>query len=167
MKCPVCDQEMLVAGKYESVSVKCCNGCEGHLVRTGRINAIKNSKAEVSTEIYEELLVPNERDTLKQLLCPGCLRSMEETKKRILDHEFVINECKRCRFTWFDGGELKKLQVYFEFSDQGEEMLRFRDRIKNLTAEERAEIDERIAGLKDPEFWDEKDVQLLCWIWHR
>lgn len=167
MKCPVCESEKLLPAKYESVSVLSCNGCNGHLVRSARLSAVKNSKAEIPAKIFDDLLQPNERDTLSRISCPSCLRGMDERKKRVIDHQFMINECDKCKYIWFDDGELQKFQVEYELSDQGEEMQRFRNRLENLTDKERADIDARIAKLGDPEFFDRDDYLMYCWIWGR
>ena len=167
MKCPVCKSEKLVNTQYESVPVKSCAVCEGQLVRTSRLTAIKTKREKSDEEFLNELASPNANDTEKVIFCPSCLRRMTRRKESVGKQRFFVDECTKCECVWFDAGELAKIQLHYEESEQGTEMLRFHERLTNMTQEERAELDERISKLPKARILDREDYALLAYLWTR
>jgi Zn-finger nucleic acid-binding protein len=71
------------------------------------------------------------------------------TKSADKEFGFLLDECERCELTWFDPRELALLQLVYESTPQRVEMNAFRERLKNMTPEERAEYGKRISEMRD------------------
>jgi Zn-finger nucleic acid-binding protein len=65
------------------------------------------------------------------------------------DLGFHVDECMNCDATWFDGGELAKVQLAFETKSQTQQVNRMRDRLNSMTPAERAAYEKRIENLVD------------------
>ena len=63
--------------------------------------------------------------------------------------DFFVDDCPQCEMSWFDGGELAALQLLFEIKPQTVELNAMRDRLKNMTEDERKEYEANIAKLQD------------------
>lgn len=72
---------------------------------------------------------------------------MEKRSKKIGNSRFSIDRCTKCELMWLDAGELAKLQIIHEYSVKGREQQAFRERLENMTPEEKKELDDRIASL--------------------
>lgn len=166
MNCPVCKSE-LTAAKYENVPVKVCGTCEGHLVRVTRLGAIKTRREKTDDDFLLELSTPHGTDSKDPIFCPSCSRRMTKRRQVIGVQRFYIDECKKCDYVWLDAGELAKIQLHYEESEQGKEMLRFHDRLADMSPQERAELDERIAKLPNARILDPEDRALLAYLWSR
>ncbi len=55
---------------------------------------------------------------------------------RLGGEPFFIDVCQKCRMVWFNGGELAKLQLDYEMSDQAIEELDHQLRLAQRTPEE-------------------------------
>jgi Zn-finger nucleic acid-binding protein len=62
---------------------------------------------------------------------------------------FKADECRNCQFVWLDGGELAKIQIAYEANAQTLEIRKMQTRLANLTPDERAAYEARIAKLVD------------------
>ena len=147
MKCPTCKVKLLRV-QYEGINIRQCSQCQGSLLKPSRFKAIQSRRQKSEDELLDEI-VNEGPDSLGKLRCPECMLTMEKRKKTIGSFEFFIDRCYRCEFIWLDKGELAKWQIIFELSDKGEEAERFRQRLANMSAEDKAALDERIANLPE------------------
>lgn len=60
---------------------------------------------------------------------------------------------------WLDSGELAKMQLVYEYSEQGEEIDRFRNRLKNMSPERKRDLEERIANLAEDRLFTISDYK--------
>lgn len=146
MNCPRCDQTLNRA-KYAGANTFACNQCRGHLIAQTRVRAIESRINKDLDGLQNEVVAAGEFDLQGKVKCPKCRGQMRKTKARKL--EFTIDECTNCDFTWLDGGELAKIQLAFEAKDQTQELNRMRDRLNNMSDEERAEYQADIDRLVD------------------
>lgn len=65
------------------------------------------------------------------------------------DFGLMLDECPSCEFTWFDPRELALLQLAFEATPQRMELNAMRNRLKNMTPEERSEYELRLSKLRE------------------
>lgn len=146
MKCPKCESK-LVRAKYLNANIRQCPESCGMLLdrkRADRIEKRVNKDVELLAKEAEGI---KENDTVGQIRCPACRDRMK--KVLVEDLGFHVDECNNCERAWFDRGELACLQLAFENKPKTVELNQMRERIKNMTAEERAEYENRIANLKD------------------
>ena len=90
---------------------------------------------------------------------------MRRQRKVVGPQHYYIDDCSKCGQLWFDAGELAKLQLQYESSEQGLEMFRFRERLANMTEQERAELEARIANLPNAKLLDRRDYLLFFYLW--
>ncbi|MEM7456998.1 MAG: zf-TFIIB domain-containing protein [Planctomycetota bacterium] len=167
MKCPVCRTQRLEAVQYEGVSVRLCDSCDGHLVRNKRIPAIKRKQERSDKQLIEEVNANGDGDAKKKLICPGCLRQMSCRKTSFGPLSFNIEVCDKCDHTWFDAGELARLQLFYQASDQGIELAQFRQRLEQMPDEERDEFEQRVAKMKFNRVLAKEDLIWLCYFGSR
>jgi len=77
---------------------------------------------------------------------------MQRRQKNSGAASFAIDYCQRCDLFWLDAGELAKLQLLFEASESGAERQRLKERLENMTPEQRDELERRIADLPEETF---------------
>ncbi len=147
MRCPVC-QEAMARGSYEDLPVFRCSTCHGYLVDSGKARTIRNRAGQETDALMAEVSAEQQPDTARPLKCPRCLRTMKKQRVR-MSGEFHLDVCDECRFLWFDGGELALWQLMHENTEQGQEAAEMQRRHREMTAEERAELQERIDELPD------------------
>jgi len=151
MQCPQCESK-LVRSKYLGANVRECTNCNGILLDSVRAEKIQKRVDKNVAQLVKEAESSKTEDTVEKIRCPACRNRMD--KELVKDFDFHVDECGNCDKVWFDGGELAQLQLAqlqlaFESKPQREEVNRMRERIKNMTDEERAEYEDRIANLKD------------------
>lgn len=108
MLCPCC-QTPLSDVKYEGFTVRHCGSCKGYLVRSGRVVSIKMKQEKTPAELAQEATDDVAVDG-KNRRCPECDKKM--TSKRRAGETFFLDVCYDCKWTWFDGGELAKSQMF-------------------------------------------------------
>ena len=145
MKCPACESR-LSKSRYEGLVVNLCENCEGYLVETRRARQIRQRRDTSREDLADEVLKANGLDTADRLRCPRCMSLMQKEKLNA-NSSFYIDHCRRCELIWFDAGELAKMQLEYEFSEQGMEAERFQERHRNMTEEEKQLFAERLANL--------------------
>jgi len=140
----------LVRVKYEGWPVFRCDTCFGYLVGQKRVDSFKASRSKEAGELMKEAAAEAQEDTESKVRCPRCRVAMD---KKLLKEpaSFHIDSCKSCEVVWFDGGELARLQLAYEISAKGQEAAEFQRRHQEMTPEERAEFEENLANLPDPE----------------
>lgn len=160
MNCPSCKIK-LKRIQYEGLNIRQCDDCGGHLLTVTRLKSIQSRRRHSENDLLDEV-VDEGADTVDKLRCPACLRRMEKQRKRIGTLKFFIDHCRACEHIWLDKGELAKLQVAFEYSEKGEEAERFRRRLANMSAEEKAAFDKRIANLPEENISQEIAFELMA-----
>ena len=123
----------------------------GTLLRFERLRTVESRTDKSEDDLMQELVHAGE-DTIEKVRCSRCLSNMEKRVKQLGSCKFSIDRCNKCKLIWLDAGELAKLQVIYEYSEKGEEAKRFRDRLKNMSPEEKHEYEERIANLPEENF---------------
>lgn len=164
MNCPICKGTKLQRSEYEGAKVHHCPDCKGYLVKRQRLSAIRNSLERSDEEFMEELAATAAVDSKQKLQCPSCTRAMTKQRRKVGPQTYYVDQCSSCSETWFDGGELAKMQLQYEGSEKGAEMFRFQKRLATMTDEERAELDARIARLGKAKILDRSDYILFAWL---
>jgi Zn-finger nucleic acid-binding protein len=131
---------------YEAVSVLLCPKCHGFLVTKTALNSI-----EKNPEMKESVLkaeTGDMSDTVGTIRCPKCHISM---KKKPAPHalKFTIDVCESCSLIWLDHGELEALQIAFEKSPAGREMLQRRKEMNEMSDERKEMLVANIAKAPD------------------
>ncbi len=159
MNCPCCKIK-LNRIQYEGLNIRQCKDCHGHLVTNSRLSSIQTRRRRSEDDLLHEV-VNEGPDTIEKLRCPACLRRMEKREKKIGSLRFFVDRCLDCQHIWLDKGELAKLQVAFEYSEKGEEAERFRQRLENMSEEEKAAFERRIGNLREDSVSREIAFELL------
>lgn len=137
MNCPVCPGIDLVRTPYEGVLVDLCPSCHGFLLSPNSLKNIERNP-EMSQEVLEaetQLMA----DTVKTVTCPKCRISMQ---KKYAPHglDFNIDVCRCCNLIWLDGGELESIQLAYEASPAGQDNIRRRQEMANMSEERRMQL---------------------------
>jgi Zn-finger nucleic acid-binding protein len=146
MNCPACHQK-LFRTQYAGANVHRCRNCLGHLVDQRRAKKIEKRINKDLGDLKNEIQLATDNDLMDAIRCPRCKARMKKLLPK--DLGFHIDECKNCDFTWFDGGELAKVQLAFEAKAQTQELNQMRNRLESMTPAERQSHKERIDGLID------------------
>lgn len=149
MKCPVC-RVLMSRVMYERFAIHHCPQCLGHLVASGRVEFIKGRRDRTLDELKAEVIAASGADSLEKLRCPGCARQMEKFKLAP-PADFYYDECGACRHIWFDGGELARLKLSYQISEQGKEAGELQRRQRETTPERRAQLQSKLRSLPDGE----------------
>ncbi|MBN1589947.1 MAG: zf-TFIIB domain-containing protein [Pirellulales bacterium] len=155
MKCPNCNLQLRRI-LYEGMPVFRCMRCHGYLLGERRLEGIKSSPLTSIEQLKQEVINEAQADTEKPIRCPRCLRKME---KRFIEEPAAlhVDACRECGHVWLDGGELARLQLSHEMQPQAQEARRFRERIRSMTAEEKATFEANIKKLPK----EERSVPIL------
>ena len=146
MNCPHC-KEALKRTKYANANVRECPNCKGMLLATSRAEKIKRRVNKDVEQLMKEVTTIEPNDGMEEIRCPACRDKMD---KQLVKHLGIhVDDCNQCGMTWFDPGELAEVQLAFEARAQTSELNGFRDRLENMTDEERSEYEQRIARLRD------------------
>jgi len=137
MQCPTCESK-LVRSKYLGANIRQCLDCNGMLLDSKRAKSIEKRINKDVELLVKEAEASDVNDAIVELRCPACRAPMD--KEQIEELNFHVDECGNCDRVWFDGGELALLQLAFEIKPQRKELNRMRERIQNMTDEERAEL---------------------------
>lgn len=145
MKCPVC-RIPTARVMYEGFMLPHCMQCKGHLVSCNRVEFIKGRRTKTLDELQAEVLAASGADAVEKLRCPGCNRMMEKLKEPP-PADFYYDQCQACQWIWFDGGELARLKLTYQISQQGKEAAELQRRLREMTPERRAEFEANLAAL--------------------
>jgi Zn-finger nucleic acid-binding protein len=102
MKCPVCDELMIVL-ELEEIEIDYCTSCEGIWLDGGELELLLEEASE-----KEEVLSSFRRDISsdeKKIRCPICIRKMEKVLVGA-ESRVLIDRCKNHHGLWFNRGEL-------------------------------------------------------------
>lgn len=157
--CPCCSSKLKRVIR-QGFAVYRCESCHGYLITSERLQTIKCLPTAPVKELKQEVLSESREDTKAPLRCPECHHRM---RKKMLKApaSFQLDICDHCRMVWLDGGELARLQLAHRASQQGQETAELRRRRQEMTPEEKAALDKKLASLKEsPNEKDESDVLL-------
>jgi Zn-finger nucleic acid-binding protein len=146
MKCPTCDIPLSKA-RYSKANVERCPQCLGLLISNYRAKTLQQRIDKKIDQLIEEARTAPQHDTLVKIRCPECRTPMNKSPDK--EFGFLLDECERCELTWFDPRELALLQLVYESTPQRVEINAFRERLRNMTPEERAEYEKRVSELRD------------------
>ncbi len=149
MKCPVCGSE-LKRLMYEGFAVFRCMGCHGYLLSDRRVENIKRSNKRAVELLKREVSEESGADTLEEIRCPRCRRKMQK-KFIAAPASLHVDLCGDCEMSWFDGGELARLQLTHEISPGGRDAAEFRRRHEEMTPQRRAEFERNLQKLDSGE----------------
>ncbi len=147
MQCPRCNGD-LRKHTYEGVSVRSCVDCQGYLVKLAKLEAIKRRDRESEIRLATDAHLFESDQQKSRVRCPQCKAEMRSTAHR-KPVKFATDHCQGCRAIWFDPGELALLQIAFQNSALGVDAKRFRERLRSMTDEGRAEYEKSLANLPD------------------
>ena len=147
MKCPVCSSD-LAPSRYEGLPVFTCDNCNGYLVATRRATDINRRRTRSSEDLEQEALIDAHGDSVEGLRCPRCRRSMDQELWEGAS-PFHIDKCRDCEFIWFDAGELARSQLDYEATPRSQEALRFQERHRQMTPEEKRQFEQDLARLPE------------------
>ena len=146
MKCPNCNTA-LEGTRFANTAVRQCPQCNGFLLQKSRVEKIRRRIDKDHESLKNEILESSRIDSLTTVRCPSCSSRMDKVPAENLD--FYVDECGQCQMSWFDPGELARLQLAFEYDPRTIELNQMRDRLRNMTDEERAEYERRLAELPE------------------
>ncbi len=138
MECPVCntDLEKSDLGKYGFVILDVCPQCQGAWFDKGELDRLDEA---IWVDIEKHAFHDVEGDH-KQVSCPKCKVVLDPISPSD-EHELIIDRCPSCEGFWLDRGEL--------------------DRIVEMAADIRAQIDKRMTWYVKPPDWSS-----LRWLVH-
>ena len=146
MKCPVCGDVDLASVPYEGVAVSLCPRCHGVLLTKNALNRIERNP-EMERSVLE-MEVDDSSDSEGVLKCPKCRVGMrKEQSPHGLD--FSVDICESCGLLWLDHGELEALQIAFEESPAGRDMIERRKIMSDMSDERREALNANIAKARD------------------
>ena len=145
-KCPVCRDVPLVRVAYEGFPVFKCPDCKGYLVEQRRVRSIERARGHGTEELVREAKEERQADSQEVRLCPRCHQRMQ---KRALPAPAScrVDVCESCRMVWFDGGELARLQLWYESTAKGRDEAALRERLKGMSPQRRAEFERNLKKL--------------------
>ena len=117
------------------------------MLKTTRAENIKRRIDKDIAALVTEVERSTDSDTLDEIRCPGCRVPMKKSLNQELGIQ--LDECKSCGISWFDAGELAKLQLEFESRSQTVELNSMRERLATMDEAERNAYEQRIANLVD------------------
>jgi Zn-finger nucleic acid-binding protein len=127
-----------------------CEGCYGYLLARRRMEGIQRVQEKTIAELKRETLAEAQEDSGELIRCPRCRGRM---KKEWLKEPaaFHIDSCAGCQLIWFDGGELARLQLSHEISARGQDAAEMQRRHRQMTPQQREQLERDLANLPDPE----------------
>lgn len=120
--CPRCRAD-LAAAAYEDVSVETCQQCGGYWLTQPALKQIIDTReqewnAKDLEAIKNAPRMPVALDEIRERLpCPVCGEAMEPFNFSG-DSGILLDRCGRCGGIWLDRGELEKVQMVVEASDE-------------------------------------------------
>ncbi len=120
-KCPHCNERM-VERTYEGVQIDVCEKCGGVWLDTDELAQIverreaKFSEGEKAFVKGEGVSLPSRKELVGDVHCPVCGVVMNKFVYGVTSG-IVIDRCPRGDGVWLDKGELEKVQIYVEKSE--------------------------------------------------
>lgn len=121
-KCPHCG-EKLAEKRYEDVPVDICFKCGGVWLDRDELYQIVKSREEKFTQEQkaeiepEKIIHPQADELVDETDCPICGTRMKRLAY-VYSSGIIIDRCPHGHGVWLDKGELEKVQVYVEKSEE-------------------------------------------------
>lgn len=109
MKCPVCDESMIVV-EYHNIELDYCQKCHGSWFDHGELDLLLHSmELEGSIALLDRIVHQPQAATQEENhKCPVCRHRMQ---KHTIGNapEITVDVCPREHGIWFDAGEIHRL----------------------------------------------------------
>jgi len=102
MKCPACDELMIVL-ELEEIEIDYCTECEGIWLDGGELELLLEEVSE-KEELLASFKVDDSSDETK-IRCPICIKKMEKVLVG-KENKILLDRCKNHHGLWFNRGEL-------------------------------------------------------------
>lgn len=102
MKCPVCDELMIVL-ELEEIEIDYCTGCEGVWLDGGELELLLEEASEKEA-VLSSFIVDDSSGEIK-IRCPICIKKMEKVTVG-KENKILLDKCKNNHGLWFNKGEL-------------------------------------------------------------
>ena len=102
MKCPVCD-ELMVVLELEEIEIDYCTECEGIWLDGGELELLLEEASE-KEELVSSFNVDDSSSETK-IRCPICLKKMEKIFVG-KENKILLDRCRNNHGLWFNKGEL-------------------------------------------------------------
>jgi len=102
MKCPVCD-ELMVVLELEEIEIDYCTECEGIWLDGGELELLLEETSEKEELLSSFKIEKNSGE--EKIRCPICLRKMEKVLVG-KENKILVDRCKNHHGLWFNKGEL-------------------------------------------------------------
>jgi Zn-finger nucleic acid-binding protein len=146
MRCPVCTDMELVRTPYEGIGVNLCPACHGFLLSSTAMKGIERNP-----EMQQEVLESETQimaDSIQPVVCPKCRITMQK-KNAPHSLNFNIDVCRSCNVIWLDAGELESIQLAYEASSSGQDNIRRRKEMENMSEERKLQLQKNINKAPD------------------
>lgn len=135
-KCPVC-KEKLLEKEYEAVPIDLCFKCGGVWLDDDELYQIAERREAAFSEeekveaLQEQMQSPQATDLIEEIKCAICGALMKRSAYACTSG-VIIDRCPHGHGTWLDKGEVDKVQIYAEQSEElGDEELAEYTRLLN------------------------------------
>lgn len=148
--CPVCNIP-LDPVVYTGVGVLRCGQCQGHLVDTSRLAAIKRIAGKSQAELKAEVTGAYHGDHTGPVKCPTCRMPMRKQPVPLPGLTLQLDVCKTCSLIWLDGGELALVQLDHRATPAFRDAQQMKQRIAALEADpaRKAAFEQNMAKLPE------------------
>jgi len=102
MKCPVCDELMIVL-ELEEIEIDYCTECEGIWLDGGELDLLLEEASE-KEEVLSSFKV-DDSSSEEKIRCPICLKKMEKVLVGS-ESKILLDRCINRHGLWFNKGEL-------------------------------------------------------------
>jgi len=102
MKCPVCDELMIVL-ELDQIEIDYCTECEGIWLDGGELELLLEEVTE-KEELLSSFKVDDSSNE-KKIHCPICIKKMEKISVGS-ESKILLDRCKNHHGLWFNKGEL-------------------------------------------------------------
>jgi len=102
MKCPVCD-ELMVVLELEEIEIDYCTECEGIWLDGGELELLLEEASEKEELLSSFKVADNSSET--KIRCPICTKKMEKVLVGS-GIKILLDQCKNHHGLWFNKGEL-------------------------------------------------------------
>lgn len=102
MKCPVCDELMIVL-ELDQIEIDYCTSCESIWLDGGELELLLEEATE-KEEVLSSFKIDDSSGE-KKIRCPICLKKMEKVLVGA-NQNILLDRCKNHHGLWFNRGEL-------------------------------------------------------------
>lgn len=124
MKCPVCD-ELMVVLELEEIEIDYCTSCEGIWLDSGELGLLLEAAEEVLSSFHT-----NDSSDEKNIRCPICFMKMEKVLVG-KENKILLDRCKNHHGLWFNKGELYDVVKLGSIDEENKILTLFREIFKH------------------------------------